>query len=544
MLKAIYKHFLLHARPIQNKISYLKQEKKEANVNNEVQKDFIVEMKGIVKDFGSFRANDHIDLQVLPQEVHAILGENGAGKSTLMNILYGLYHPTEGQIFIRGQEVKFRDPNDAIAARIGMVHQHFMLIPTFTVLQNIILGTEPTYGLQQINIQKAKEEMEAISAKYDMKINLDALIEDISVGMQQRVEILKVLYRGADILILDEPTAALTPQEILELMNIIRFLVAGGKTVIIITHKLKEIKQIADRCTIIRRGKWIDTVNVAETDSKQLANLMVGREVNFRVAKEEQEVGDTILEVKNLKVLDYRGLPAVNGLDLQVKAGEIVGLAGVDGNGQSELVEALVGLRPVEEGHILLKGEDVSKHSIKERFVKGLSCIPEDRQKHGLVLEYTVAENLVLQLYKEQPYSKKGFLNLKNMLEHAECSIEDFDIRPDHSANLPVGSLSGGNQQKVIIAREVQNNKDLLIAVNPTRGLDVGAIEFIHAYLVEQRNKGKAVLLISFEIDEILNLSDRVEVIYEGRISGSADPKVVDDITLGLLMAGGHHHEH
>lgn len=508
----------------------------EVNLQNE----YVVQMKQIVKDFGSFRANDHIDLNVKKGEVHAILGENGAGKSTLMNILYGLYQPTEGEIFINGKQVHFTDPNDAIAAQIGMVHQHFMLIPNFTVIENIILGIEPVYGLNQIDLIKAKEEMSAISQQYGMQINLDAKIEDITVGMQQRVEILKVLYRGADILIFDEPSAALTPQEISELMDIIRFLIKNGKTVIIITHKLKEIEEIADVCTIIRRGKLIDSVDVKKVSTKDLANLMVGREINFKVNKKENEAGDVVLKIENLTVKDYRNLDAVRDLNLEIRAGEIVGLAGVDGNGQSELVEAITGLRPIKNGKIILNGEEIQDLNVKQRFDKGVSCIPEDRQKNGLVLDYTVAENLILQNYKTEAFSDKYFLNKKKIVSYAENSIKLFDIRPSSCENQAASSLSGGNQQKVIIAREVQNNKDLLIAVNPTRGLDVGAIEFVHKYIVEQRNKNKAVLLISFEIDEILALSDRIDVIFEGHISGSADPKEVDDITLGLLMAGGH----
>lgn len=508
---------------------------------NSKHEEYIVQMKQIVKTFGTFVANDHINLDIKKGEVHAILGENGAGKSTLMNILYGLYQPTSGQIFINGKEVHFSNPNDAIAQQIGMVHQHFMLIPTFTVLENIILGNEPVKTFGKVDLEKARKDIQEIADRYSMQINLDALTADITVGMQQRVEILKVLYRGADLLIFDEPTAALTPQEILELMNSIRFLIKNGKTVIIITHKLKEIQEIADRCTVIRRGKWIDTVQVSEVNPEQLAHLMVGRAINFKVKKDNRKPGDTVLKIEDLFVKDYRHLDAVRGLSLEVKAGEIVGIAGVDGNGQSELVEALVGLRPIESGKIFIHGQDLTHKNVKERFDAGISCIPEDRQRHGLVLEYSVAENLVLQNYKKEPFSKNYLLNQENMLDFAKKSIEMFDIRPDHCADLAAGSLSGGNQQKVIIAREVQNNKDLLIAVNPTRGLDVGAIEFIHSYLVEQRNKNKAVLLISFEMDEILALSDRIEVIFEGQISGSASPDSVDEITLGLLMAGGKH---
>lgn len=501
----------------------------------------VIRMKDIVKKFGDFVANDHINLTVHKGEVHAILGENGAGKSTLMNVLYGLYRPTSGTIAIDGKEVEIDGPKKAIELGIGMVHQHFMLIQPFTVTENIVLGMEPTKGMV-VDMKTAREKVIEISEKYNMKVDPDAKIEDITVGMQQRVEILKVLYRGANNLILDEPTASLTPQEIAELIEIIGNLTADGKSVILITHKLKEIKAAADYCTIIRQGKYIDTVKVDEVDENALASMMVGRDVEFKVEKKKQEPGEVVLEVKNLRAKDYRGVEILKGLNLSVRKGEIVGLAGVDGNGQSELVEILTGLRKGESGEVLMEGENLFNATPKEIFNKGITSIPEDRQKHGLVLDFSVAENLILQNFEKSPYSKKGILQKKAIGEHATEMIEKFDIRPRGSEEKPAGQLSGGNQQKVIIAREVTNDTDLLIAVNPTRGLDVGAIEFVHRYIVEQRNKNKAVLLVSFELDEIMSLSDRIEVIFDGQIAGSVDGKDADENTLGLMMAGGKNH--
>lgn len=501
-----------------------------------------VEMKNIVKKFGDFVANDHINLTVKKGEVHAILGENGAGKSTLMNVLYGLYKPTEGEIFINGEKVAMEGPNDAIKLGIGMVHQHFMLVQPFTVTENIVLGMEPTNGLV-VDLKTAREKVLEISERYNMQIDPDAKIEDISVGMQQRVEILKVLYRGADILILDEPTASLTPQEIGELIDIIGNLTKDGKSVILITHKLKEIKSCADKCTIIRTGKYIDTVDVRQVDEGELAAKMVGREVTFRVEKKELEPGNVVLDVKDLCGKDYRGIDILNNFHIQVRAGEIVGIAGVDGNGQTELVEILTGLRKATGGSVTINGQDAYNVTPRRAFDLGITSIPADRQKHGLVLDFSVAENLVLQNFEKQPFSKKGILNKAEIFSHAGELIEKFDIRPRSSENRAAGTLSGGNQQKVIIAREVTNDKDLLIAVNPTRGLDVGAIEFVHKYLVEQRNKGKAVLLVSFELDEVMSLSDRIEVIFEGKITGSVAGKDAKEEELGFMMAGGAHHE-
>lgn len=498
----------------------------------------VIQMKDIVKKFGDFTANDHINLTVHKGEVHAILGENGAGKSTLMNVLYGLYKPTSGQIFIDGQEVHLNGPRHAIELGVGMVHQHFMLIQPFTVTDNIILGVEPTRGIV-VDEKTARKRVIELSERYGMKVDPDAKIQDISVGMQQRVEILKVLYRGAKTLILDEPTASLTPQEIDELMEIIRNLTADGKSVILITHKLKEIKACSDYCTIIRQGKYIDTVKVSDVSESQLASMMVGRNVSFTVDKPDKEPGKEVLEVKDLRAKDYRGAEILKGLDLHVRAGEIVGLAGVDGNGQTELVEILTGLKKAESGTITMEGKDVFNRTPKELFDAGISCIPADRQKNGLVLDFSVEDNLILQHYNEEPYAKHNILQRNVIRRHAAELEERFDIRPRHTEAHPAGTLSGGNQQKVIIAREVTNDKELLIAFNPTRGLDVGAIEFVHRYLVEQRNKGRAVMLVSFELDEIIDLSDRIDVIFDGKIQGEIAGKDADEKELGFMMAGG-----
>ena len=500
--------------------------------------DVAVKMQDIVKKFGDFVANDGINLTVKKGEVHAILGENGAGKSTLMNILYGLYHPTSGKIFIDGKETAIGTPQRAIDLGIGMVHQHFMLIPPFTVTENIALGMEDTKGVV-LDLKKSREKIVELSKKYGLSVDPDAKIEDISVGMQQRVEIIKVLYRGANTLILDEPTASLTPQEIVELMDIIKSLTKDGKSVILITHKLKEIKVCADSCTIIRHGKYIDTVDVKVTSESELAAMMVGRDVSFTVEKEKREPGEVVLEVKDLCAKDYRKVDILKSLSLNVRRGEIVGIAGVDGNGQTELVEILTGLKKAESGSVTILGKNAYNVTPRQSFDMGITSIPEDRQKHGLVLDFTVAENLILQNFEKEPFSKSGILNDKNIEAHAKKLIEKFDIRPNDSAKKAAKTLSGGNQQKVIIAREVTNDSDLLIAVNPTRGLDVGAIEFVHKYLVEQRNKDKAVLLVSFELDEIMNLSDRIEVIFDGQITGEVLGEDADEKELGLLMAGG-----
>ena len=498
----------------------------------------VIEMRNIVKKFGDFTANDNINLTVHKGEIHAILGENGAGKSTLMNQLYGLLKPTSGQILVNGKAIEMNNPRDAIAAGIGMVHQHFMLIQPFTVTENIVLGTEPTKG-PALDMVAARKNVEELSRRYGLAIDPDAKIEDISVGMQQRVEILKALYRGADILILDEPTSSLTPQEIEELIEIMRSLTKDGKSIIIITHKLKEIKAAADFCTIIRQGKYIDTVDVEKVSENQLASMMVGRSVTFTVDKPKQEPGEVVLDVKDLHCNDYRGVEIVKGLDLQVRRGEIVGIAGIDGNGQTELVEVITGLRKGTSGRILVNGADVFNKPPRFGFDHGVSSIPADRQKHGLILDFSVEDNLILQNYEEQPYSRNHLFNREAIFAHATQSIQNYDIRPQNSERRTAGTLSGGNQQKVIIAREVQNDKDLLIAVNPTRGLDVGAIEYVHKYIVEQRNKGKAVLLVSFELDEIMSLSDKIDVIFDGRIVASIPGEEATENQLGLLMAGG-----
>ena len=498
----------------------------------------VIEMREIVKKFGDFTANDHINLKVHKGEVHAILGENGAGKSTLMNVLCGLYKPTEGQIFINGNEVHFNSPKDAIDIGIGMVHQHFMLIQPFTVMENIVLGVEPTKGIV-LDTKTARERVIELSERYAMKIDPDAKIEDISVGMQQRVEILKTLYRGAETLILDEPTASLTPQEIDGLMEIIDNLTADGKSVILITHKLKEITATSDYCTIIRQGKYVDTVKVEDTDVNDLAAKMVGRDVSFTVEKPDKEAGEVVLKVEDLHARDYRGVEILKGFGIEVRRGEIVGLAGVDGNGQTELVEILTGLKKADSGTVTMFGKDVFNKTPKETFDSGISSIPADRQKHGLILDFANEDNLVIQHFDEEPYAHKGVLDRKKIRENATELFEKFDIRPRGKEAAPAGTLSGGNQQKLIIAREVTNDKDLLIAVNPTRGLDVGAIEFVHTYIVEQRNNNRAVLLVSFELDEIMSLSDRIEVIFDGQITGSVPGKDADEKELGFMMAGG-----
>ncbi|MBO4872179.1 MAG: ABC transporter ATP-binding protein [Lachnospiraceae bacterium] len=498
----------------------------------------VIEMRNIVKKFGDFTANDGINLTVHKGEIHAILGENGAGKSTLMNQLYGLFKPTSGDILVNGEKIEMNNPRDAIAAGIGMVHQHFMLIQPFTVTENIVLGTEPMKGVT-VDMETARKNVKELSERYGLAIDPDAKIEDISVGMQQRVEILKALYRGADILILDEPTSSLTPQEILELIDIMHSLTKDGKSIILITHKLKEIKESADFCTIIRLGKYIDTVDVDSVTESDLASMMVGRQVTFKVDKPEKEPGDVVLDVKDLHALDYRGVEILKGLSLNVRRGQIVGIAGIDGNGQTELVEILTGLKKGTSGEATVNGVNIFNKTPHFGFEHGVSSIPADRQKHGLILSFSVEDNLILQNYKREPYANHHRLNRPAIFSHATESIEKYDIRPQGCEKRPAGTLSGGNQQKVIIAREVFNDKDLLIAVNPTRGLDVGAIEYVHKYLVEQRNKGKAILLVSFELDEIMSLSDVIDVIFDGKIVSRIPGKDADENELGLLMAGG-----
>jgi simple sugar transport system ATP-binding protein len=493
-------------------------------------------MLGIRKEFPGIVANDDITLQVKKGEIHALLGENGAGKSTLMNVLFGLYQPEKGEIRVKGKKVNITNPNIANDLGIGMVHQHFMLVDTFTVTENIILGKEPKSS-GTIDIKKAEKEVREISEKYGLSVNPKAKIADISVGMQQRVEILKTLYRGAEIIIFDEPTAVLTPQEITELIQIMKTLIKEGKSIILITHKLKEIMEVCDQVTVIRKGKGIGTVNVKETNPNELANLMVGREVVFTTQKIPSNPKQNVLEIKDLVVKDSRGVPAVRGLNLNVRAGEIIGIAGVDGNGQTELIEAITGLRKSESGSIKINEKEIRNLKPRKITESGVGHIPEDRHKHGLVLDFPIGENIVLQTYYQKPYSKNGILNFKQIYQKATKLIQEFDVRTPSEYTL-ARSLSGGNQQKAIIGREVDRNPDLLIAAQPTRGLDVGAIEFIHKRLIEQRDNGKAVLLISFELDEILNVSDRIAVIYEGTIVAIVDPKTTTEQELGLLMAG------
>jgi general nucleoside transport system ATP-binding protein len=498
--------------------------------------DYVIEMLNIRKEFPGIVANDNITLQLKKGEIHALLGENGAGKSTLMNVLFGLYQPEQGEIKVNGNKVNITNPNIANDLGIGMVHQHFMLVDTFTVTENIILGKEPkTAG--RVDIKKAEKEIREISERYNLKVDPTAKISDISVGMQQRVEILKTLYRGAEILIFDEPTAVLTPQEINELIQIMKTLIKEGKSIILITHKLKEIMEVCDRVTVIRKGKGIGTVDVKDTNPIELANLMVGREVTFKTEKSEASPQADVLKVSNLFIKDNRGVPVVKGLNLNVRAGEIVGIAGVDGNGQSELIEAITGLMKTESGSIVLNGKEIHNRKPRKITESGVGHIPQDRHKHGLVLDFPIGENMVLQTYYQKPFSKSGILNYKNIYKKAKKLISEFDVRTPSEYTL-ARALSGGNQQKAIIGREVDRDPDLLIAAQPTRGLDVGAIEFIHKRLIEQRDNGKAVLLLSFELEEIMNVSDRIAVIYEGQIIDIVNPKETTEQELGLLMAG------
>ena len=495
----------------------------------------VIEMLGIRKEFPGIVANDDIYLRVEEGEIHAILGENGAGKSTLMSILFGLYKADKGVIKVRGKEVSIKSPNDAYALGIGMVHQHFQLVHNFTVAENIILGKE---GGFVYDIKKASRKIKEISERYGLQIEPDMVIEDITVGMQQRVEILKMLYRDADILIFDEPTAVLTPQEIDELIEIMKNLAKEGKSIILITHKLDEIKRTAKRCTVIRRGKFIGEVDVASTSAQEMAAMMVGRPVSFVVEKEKREPGEVMLEVKDLNVRNNKGVFGVKDFSLAIRSGEIVGIAGVDGNGQTELVEAITGLRKIESGSVLFKGEDITGLSIKDRNDRGLGHIPEDRQKRGLVLGAPLTTNMVIKDFDRPPFSRKGLLDQESIREYSASIVKEFDVRSGEGIDSLAGKLSGGNQQKAIIGREVTKDPDVLIAVQPTRGLDVGAIEFIHKALVTQRDKGKAVLLVSFELDEIFNLSDRIAVINAGRLVDIVKTEDTDVHKVGLMMAG------
>jgi ABC-type uncharacterized transport system ATPase subunit len=500
--------------------------------------EYIVEMLNITKRFPGILANDDISIHLRKGEIHALLGENGAGKSTLMSILFGLYKADSGTILIRGREVHVANPNVANELGIGMVHQHFKLVHNFTVTENIVLGLEPRKAGIVVDLKSAALRIAELSKTYGLNVDPYAKIEDITVGMQQRVEILKMLYRNAEILIFDEPTAVLTPQEIDDLMQIMRNLIAEGKSILLITHKLKEIKAIADRCTVIRRGKVIGTVEVADSDEARMAEMMVGRAVSFTVDKKPREAGDVVLDIERLNVLSSRKTQAVKDLSLRVRYGEILGLAGVDGNGQTELVEALTGLRKVQSGSIRLKGVDISDSSVRARIRSGMAHIPEDRQRRGLVLDYSMEDNLVLEIYGLSPYSRRGFLNRRAIRAHADKLMTDFDVRAGEGALAQARSLSGGNQQKAIVGREIDHDPDLLVAVQPTRGLDVGSIEYIHKRLVEQRDRGKAVLLVSLELDEIMDLSDRIAVISHGSIIGEVDPKAATEAEIGLMMTG------
>lgn len=497
----------------------------------------VIEMRDITKVFGGFVANDKINLHLRKGEIHALLGENGAGKSTLMNMLAGLLEPTSGEIAVNGQVVNLDSPSKAASLGIGMVHQHFMLVEAFTVAENIILGSELTKN-GVLDIAGASKEIKALSERYGLAVDPSAKVADISVGAQQRVEILKTLYRGADILIFDEPTAVLTPSEIDELMAIMKNLVKEGKSIILITHKLDEIRAVSDRVTVIRRGKSIETVEIAGATNADLAEMMVGRSVSFKTEKQASKPKEVVLSIKDLVVNENRGVPAVKNLSLDVRAGEIVGIAGIDGNGQSELIQAITGLRKVESGSIELKGDSIVGLHPRQITELSVGHVPEDRHCDGLILEMMISENIALQTYYKEPHSKNGILNYSNITSYAKKLMEEFDVRAA-SELVPAAALSGGNQQKAIIAREIDRDPDLLIVSQPTRGLDVGAIEYIHKRLIEERDNGKAVLVVSFELDEILNVSDRIAVIHDGKIQGIVSPETTNKQELGVLMAGG-----
>ena len=494
-----------------------------------------LELRGITKRFGSFTANDQISLKVEPGQIHSLLGENGAGKSTLMNVLFGLLRPDEGEILIDGVVTPINDSGEAVRRGIGMVHQHFMLVPVFTVAENVVLGFEPKTSLDRIDYRAATEVIRRLSQEFHLEVDPDAVIENLPVGLQQRVEILKALSHDAELLILDEPTAVLTPQEIDALMDIMRSLAAAGKSILFITHKLKEVKAIADVITVIRHGQVVGTAEPSASES-ELASLMVGRDVQLTVTKSTYDPGDEVLEVRDLVVLDDRGLVAVNGVSFDVRAGEVLALAGVQGNGQTELVEALVGMRPVVSGSITLKGRDITHLSPRDALDAGLGHIPEDRQRDGLVLSMSVADNLVLNTPRRAPFARRGTRNLAAVKENAQRLVREFDIRTT-SIEAPASSLSGGNQQKVIVARELSRNIEFLVASQPTRGLDVGSIEYVHRQFIEHRNRGNGSLIVSSELDEVLALGDRIAVMFEGRISGIVDPTTSRE-DIGLLMAG------
>ena len=499
--------------------------------------EYVIEMLHITKEFPGIRANDDITLQLRRGEIHALLGENGAGKSTLMSVLFGLYQPEQGIIKKDGREVQIRDPNDATALHIGMVHQHFQLVDVFTVLDNIILGAEDT-RLGFLQKKKARAKVEELSNRYGLKVDLDAKVEDITVGMQQRTEILKMLYRDNEILIFDEPTAVLTPQEIEELMQIMKNLVQEGKSILFISHKLNEIMTVADRVSVLRKGKYIGTVNVKDTNKQELSNMMVGRPVQLEVVKGPAQPGETVLEVRDMSVYSHaHKKDAVHQVSFDVRAGEILCIAGIDGNGQTELIHGLTGLEKISGGSVRLCGRDITHAPIRSRS-ENMSHIPEDRHKHGLILDFTLEENMVLQRFREPQFEKGGFIRFDAVRDYAQRLIRQYDVRSGQGPVTKVRSMSGGNQQKAIIARELDREKPLVVAVQPTRGLDVGAIEYIHSQLVRQRDEGKAVLLVSLELDEVMSLSDRILVLYEGEIVGEFDPKKISVQELGLYMAG------
>jgi simple sugar transport system ATP-binding protein len=498
-----------------------------------------IEMIGITKVFPGIIANDGVCFEVVQGEIHALLGENGAGKSTLMSILFGLYESDGGTIKIHGREARIRGPDDAAALGIGMVHQHFKLVHNFTVAENIVLGREPRNRLGNLDLRAAEKRVADLSGAYGLAVNPRDRIENITVGMQQRVEILKILYRSADIFIFDEPTAVLTPQEIDELLSIFRKLKAEGKTIVFITHKLKEIKAVADRCTVLRRGKHIATLRVADVDEGDLAEKMVGRPVSFRIERKPARPGEVVLRMDHLTVLGPKGVPAVRDFSLDVRAGEVVGIAGVDGNGQSELVAAIAGLLPVKAGAIFFKGRDISRESIRGRNERGIGLVPEDRHKHGLILDFRLGENLILKSFRRRPFSDfLGFLRFPAQAEHAEKLIAEFDIRAGNGPATPAKAMSGGNQQKEVIAREIDLSPDLLIVAQPTRGLDVGAIEYIYRRILDERDRGRAVLLVSFELDEILSLCDRIAAISKGAVVGVIRGDEADERRIGAMMGG------
>ncbi len=500
--------------------------------------EYAIEMRGITKTFPGVVANDNVTLQVRPCEIHALLGENGAGKSTLMSILFGSYSADNGQIFLDGKEVSIKNPSVATSLGIGMVHQHFKLVQNYTVTENIVLGMEPTKR-KLLDLKSARAKVARLSEQYGLSVDPDALVEDITVGQQQRVEILKTLFRNANTIIFDEPTAVLTPQEVDELIEILRKLRSEGKTILLITHKLREIKEVADRCTVLRRGRYIGTVDVADVTEQELAEMMVGRAVKFEIDKPEQEAGAVVLSLRNLEVADSAGIVKVRDLSLDVHEGEIVGIAGVDGNGQSELLEAITGLLPLSKGSIILDGKEIDRCTIRERIEAGLGYVPEDRQKFGLVADFTIAENSALKNYYHPVYKKKfGLLDFNAMEREANSLIEQFDIRSAEGAATMAGSLSGGNQQKVIVAREISLSPKVLVVAQPTRGLDVGAIEYIRRRIIDERDKGGAILLVSFELDEIMNLCDRIATISKGQIVAVNRQDEVDEYQIGLMMAG------